>query len=355
MRLNVCMLGPSGVGKTSMITAIFMDAKNKLISHPSKIKIFPESDETRERIEKAIAQFEHTLRLDSNEIGLIAGNATLSEYKFRFHIPDSPQPVDVKILDYPGGWLGTDDFQLIEKHVQDSLATLVPIPADVLLEWYRNFKKNPNNEISKFAETVLCPNKVCAAIKNWIESRQERTQKSLLMFVPIRCEHCFSDNGGDGDQGVDLQNAVKEMYLSRLDIPNETVQTEIRAIDTYGVVELQQVTWKEQRIWSNFRRREVVAKAKPKGAYEVLSRIILFKMEEYADLLHTSIGDLEETISQRGFLKKFFIALLGDKEKAMLNSLEAEEVEMFVALKTLNDVTCDDMHTYDSKRTKIIQ
>ena len=103
MRLNICMLGPSGAGKTSMMTAIFMDARRKLVTHPSQIKIYPDSDETTQRIQAAISQFEWTLRLESSEVAVLSGNAAMSEYKFRFHIPNSPQPIDVNILDYRTG------------------------------------------------------------------------------------------------------------------------------------------------------------------------------------------------------------------------------------------------------------
>ena len=354
MRLNICMLGPSGAGKTSMMTAIFMDARRKLVTHPSQIKIYPDSEETTQKIQAAISQFEWTLRLESSEVAVLPGNAAMSEYKFRFHIPNSPQPIDVNILDYPGGWLGTENFQLVEQHVQDSLATLVPIPADLLLEWYRNSKINPNEDIYKYVTEVLQPDDVCAAIKNWVDHRCSRAKKSLLMFVPIRCEHCFADNCCNGNLGRELQEAVEQMYISRLDFSDEqkaNIKTIIHAVDTYGVVELENVTWnanaQRPHLLSKFRRVEQAPRAKTKGAYEILSAIIHFKMKEYADRLNTSIGDIEQTISQRGIFKKVLVAIFGDKEKAKLNALSAEEIAILSSMEVLSDVAneCDAVRT----------
>ncbi len=343
MRIDVSMIGPSGAGKTSMLTAIFMDAKRKLIGHSSRININPDGNITVANIKNAISKFEQTISLESNTVTTIAGSGTKIEYKFRFSIPNAPQPVDVKILDYPGGWLGTEKYAEVENHIYGSSAMLIPIPADVLLELKR--LKGQNSAMYYEAEKILDIKNVKSSVLSWLSQRMKKEQKSLLIFVPIRCEHCFDDNGGNRDLSANLHDAVNVFYVNEFAFTEEQskfLKIEVHAIDTYGVVELKDINWTNSpnghAMLSNFVLRKNGTEIKAKGAYGILSSIIHFRLLEYAEKQGISIGELEEKIRNTGLFQKIKILLFGDSRKKELIALQEAENAAILAMDILKNV-----------------
>ena len=132
---RIGLVGPSRVGKTSLITALLRDSQRLLQGTPVSLR--PRGTAT----EKRIAQ--HRRELDGS---LLAGEFTPgalrgTEEPFRFQLLlDSGvrgAGIRLELLDYPGGWLDPAtrphdrdrDWQACQRFLQQCSVLLVPVDA----------------------------------------------------------------------------------------------------------------------------------------------------------------------------------------------------------------------------------
>lgn len=330
---KIGMVGPSKAGKTSLMTAIYKDVSSRLQGNSHGIDYFPEDSATKIAIDRAVAEFAACCAASDDVFAVpkLAGTETVSNYKFAFTIPvqEGLQQLKINIMDYPGGMLDTTMFaEKVQPHLIGSSALLVPIPADILMEWKKNVGKNTNRAktITMAAHYMLEVENVVKVVKNWANRRAQQNESSLLIFVPIRCEAYFNDNGGTEDKSEELHAAVQKLYLDELELDaneKKLIQIETHAVDTYGVVELRDVAIETSNggpyLVSIFRKRlRGKNKLMIKGAFEILSTIINFSLNKNAKKLGIDRQKLEDAIRERGLWDKLWAWIMGDSEKQAL-------------------------------------
>ena len=184
---KIGMVAPSGSGKTSLLTSISLEMSDKLEGNMANIHFDPEDDATKRSIERAINQFKAcTAGGNLFEVPCLGGTAAPSHYKFTMHIPEKVK-VGFDILDYPGGKLGTADFNgEINTHINDSIALLVPISADILYELSKFDGVGNPIAIRKCiaGRNLLEIESTLKAIRDWAVRRANQHKHSILLFVP---------------------------------------------------------------------------------------------------------------------------------------------------------------------------
>ncbi len=329
LEFKIGMIAPSKAGKTSLMTAIFHEMKKKLSGNTQGIQYWADSKATQNAISRAIAEFTTcTASDDVFEVPCLAGTETANNYKFAFTVPVAAgtQRLNIDIMDYPGGLLGTPEFEeKVRPHLNASSVLLVPIPADILMEWKRTDKINNTHakKVNIISKCMLETATVVDVVKDWAKRRATQQEASLLIFAPIRCEAYFDDNGGSHDESEILHEAVEKLYIEPLNLSAEekaNIQIETHAVDTYGIVELRDISLVTadgvEELVSSFRKRlsagnEICAR----GAFEVLSSIIRFRLNGYAKKLGMRRDELEKEIAERNFFVKIWSAIFGDQTK----------------------------------------
>src|SRR6476661_2044174 len=214
---RIGLVGPSRVGKTSLITALLRDSQRLLQGTPVSMRALGTATE------KRIAQ--HRRELDGS---LLAGEFTPgalrgTEEPFRFQLLlDSGvrgAGIRLELLDYPGGWLDPatrshdrdGDWQSCQRFLQQCSVLLVPVDAAVLKE------------------------------RTW-----RPDEPALLMLCPVKCESYFDDNGGRRDESEELLSRVRRVYADVIEaVPAEAphVRVVYAPVDTIGCVEILHAEW----------------------------------------------------------------------------------------------------------------
>ena len=333
-QFKIGMIAPSGVGKTSLLTAICDEVQRRIESEP--LSFFPEGTKTNDAMKKARALFNTVINSSNNlfDVPKFMPTSDITEYTYSVNVHPSntkEKTLDIRfsIMDYPGGMLkNVDEFNVeIMPHIRDSVALLVPISADILMDWSKT--RNSNDPLIKqrndAADKMLDVDNVLRAVTNWLEEKTRRKQSAQLFFVPVKCEKYFNDNGGQYDQSTELLNAIHERYIKPLALSPETrnlVQVNVFSIDTYGVVELRDVSTVmdngEMILLSTFQRRiNLERKLKTKNAYELLMNILKFQMNVLFKKIRDLRDDYQDNLNKKIQASKSF----EDEKEELLDAI----------------------------------
>lgn len=237
---KIGLLGPTRTGKTSLVASVLADAQRFLAGTPVS---FVAEGPTRQRINANNDDLNGSLQAGTFEPGALAGSQEATEYDLSLEVPRSRLPV--RILDYPGGWLTTSppEFHRVREWFAESSVLVVPVDAVVAMECATAKERSA-------ALRRLNVSAVEDAAQEWAKGRVSRGEPGTLLFVPVKCESYFADNGGSKDRSTDLyRRTVLEIYSGVF----ERVRAEARntnslrayymPVDTIGCVELVSTDW----------------------------------------------------------------------------------------------------------------
>ncbi|MEB3277509.1 MAG: hypothetical protein VKK42_01120 [Lyngbya sp.] len=274
---KIGLIGPSRVGKTSIVTALLEEAKAALAQTGVSIKPYEDEEGlsfTKERIKNTILDIESGLDFgEFQPTGL--GTADPFIFDLQMTIADQNKEKNktqlrFAILDYPGGWFSNQvpngrqkEWENCQKWIQDSSVIIVPIDANLIME-------ADSKERSKASREWLEVGEVEELVRDWARGRHNKQESGLLLFVPVKCETYFNDNGGNKDQSQELYNRICNFYSGAIEaakqemsekIPqaNEsggwlkifspktpTYTIEYHPVDTIGCIELLNAHWERQ-------------------------------------------------------------------------------------------------------------
>jgi hypothetical protein len=243
------MVGPSRVGKTSLITALLHDGQRLLEGTPISMKAIGTA--TQKRLSQHRRELDGSLLAGEFDAGALGG----SQDQFTFHllldtgVPDTG--IELQVLDYPGGWLdphtrpaGVDaQWEECERFLEECSVLIVPVDAAVLME-------ATTASHLRAVPTILGTPQVTDVVRSWLKRRNERPDEpALLLLCPVKCESYFDDNGGRRDQSATLLQWVRKVYRAVIElVPNEAPDVRnMRAVyapvDTIGCVEILRADW----------------------------------------------------------------------------------------------------------------
>lgn len=327
MSINIGLVGPSGSGKTSLLTAIFLETRDQLERSKNAMGIWCSDDPTKNALERAKAEFQACVCSPDGifEVPQMAGSDKITNYRFSFILSadpstsgeeTSPQKVKIDIMDYPGGYVGKEAFaEQVMPHLIKSVALLVPVSADMLVAWKESQGSSfPRMKIKNTeAYKALAVDSVCKIARDWLQAKSDRNEPGVLIFVPIKCEKWFSDNGGLIDDSKKIVHTVSELYVDDAmkkiaAKASKSISILCFPVDTYGIVEFQRGHLEkrpngEYNLKSQFQRRLGMGNViRPCNASEVLIEVVRAYMEDYASRLDISINKLKQILDNRSWL-----------------------------------------------------
>ena len=243
---KVGLLGPTRVGKTSLVTCLLTDGQRLLEQKP--VTFTAADTPTRAKIANHRNELNGSLLAGMFNPGALSAN----EDSFTFRLLVDPGVANagimLELLDFPGGWL--DDsrrrpedegrWDLCVEHIKQSSVLLVPIDATILMG------AQSASQV-KALPSILAIATVADVARLWAKQRaQQSDEPALLCLCPVKCESYFKDNGGYRDASAQLLQMVRKVYRDVLAaVQGDAPEAAIRycPVDTIGCVEAQSVDW----------------------------------------------------------------------------------------------------------------
>ncbi|MCZ7460429.1 hypothetical protein [Streptomyces sp. WMMC940] len=291
LSFKASMVGPSRVGKTTLLTAILAETETMLAG--SGISLIMD-EATEMRVRKNRKDLRRAIEAREFDAASLGGSQSMALYDVGLQaVGDDSAGIPFSILDYPGGWLdpsmrarapqAKENWAACEAHITESLMLLVPVEAAVLMEAVTPAQRRAAADLLGFED-------VQAMARKWARARnlpEHRDEPAVLVLAPLKCEKYFDDNGGKGREGARLRQLVREKYKTIVRVvqeetKNRSVRVIYAPIDTYGCVDLMEGEWIEMRdadgdptldFRGHYRFREIPPEVRPKAAGTVMQEL----------------------------------------------------------------------------------
>ncbi|MBT3151257.1 hypothetical protein HTV45_10240 [Streptomyces sp. CHD11] len=291
LSFKASMVGPSRVGKTTLLTAILTETESMLAGSGISLAM----DETTERrVSKNRKDLRRAVEAREFDAASLGGSQSMALYDLTLQAAgDSTTGIPFSILDYPGRWLdpvrraeaheARKNWPACEAHITESLMLLVPVEAAVLMEAVTPAQRGAVADLLGFED-------VQAMARKWARARnlpEHRDEPAVLVLAPLKCEKYFDDNGGKGRDSARLRQLVREKYRTIVGVvQEETKDRSVRVIyapiDTYGCVDLMEGEWIDAHdadgdatldFRGHYRFREIPPEVRPKAAGTVMREL----------------------------------------------------------------------------------
>ncbi len=252
--VKVGLVGPRGVGKTSLVAALIDSGKEMLSGLPVTLEANKRSEQ---RIDRFNNKLRSSLLVEDFVAPQLQPTETLDSLEFDLTVDrDDTIGVGFDILDFPGGWLDAGEkpplFEDFLRHVRQSPILLVPIDATYLIE-SRGAVANGRAVKGDLHEALQIA-QVGRIVRQWAIDRNvvntdvKAKEPAVLVLVPVKCETYFADNGGQQDKSATLYDDTIRYYgemirAARAETPNTRLDVYYCPVDTIGAVELKSGTW----------------------------------------------------------------------------------------------------------------
>lgn len=278
---RIVMIGPSRVGKTSLIATLLAAGERALEGTP--VSLVPATS-TKRLLDRHKDALYAGLNAGEFTPGTLLGSKDRSLFELSLEGRSEQDTLSLELLDYPGGWTDGGDGQyeeqwkLVKGFLNDATVLVIPVDATVLMESVLVAQHQTAREL-------LEVNAVERVAVEWAKRRADlahRGEPAQLFLVPVKCESYLADNGGHAEQAAELSKRVKGMYGTLIDRVRgemgEDVALEVFycPVDTLGCVEIMSADWDvasdPPAFFGHFRLRppKVVA---PLGMDEVLTKL----------------------------------------------------------------------------------
>lgn len=229
--MNICMMGPKAVGKTTVLTAVFNETQNAICD--TTLNLIAKGDTNGDLIDRlhmlhAIFAKKKEFRDEhSNSIANAGITASSTETSFYFgfgHIGKEPI-IDLTIKDFPGEMVVNRQNDVIN-FIRDSHCIFIAIDTPHLMEQDARFNDIKNK-----------PKEIINLFKNAIK---EISSEKLVLFIPLKCEKYFHEQRMEN-----VLAKVEETYSELIDIFDKTkkVCCCVTPILTLGDVEYDNFTY----------------------------------------------------------------------------------------------------------------
>ncbi|BAY26980.1 hypothetical protein NIES2100_68000 [Calothrix sp. NIES-2100] len=263
---KITMLGPSGVGKTSLLTVMWRQMKAGLDVNQLRLEAGnpekPGSDyETSNFLNTCEEELKQLVKRNNRWIaeGGIPGTANAKKFDFYFSNLQKISSLLLEFQDYPGGWVIGEDPQKLETGIQereqkinrvidyikDANVTILAIDTPALIEKKGKYHVQINK--TEIIKEIL--------LKAYIEDLSE--QPKLLIFAPVKCENYLKK----ANNIQQIEQSICSQYKELIDILKNpdfsNISAVITPVQTVGNV-----------LFSYIREIEENGKVTPKFVYE---------------------------------------------------------------------------------------
>ncbi len=263
--IKVTMLGPSGVGKTSLLAAIYNQYKSALDG--TELQILPDY-KSEAIIRKRLAALEDIESATFLTPGWTKGSDSEIDYSFELSQTGGKELLKLQFKDYPGQYIN-DKRDRVQKFMKESEVVIIAIDSTALLETKKgeSFHKKVNGV-------------------DEITSLFERTYKNLnspklVILAPVRCESYYKQGKYEPKllQSIELNYDKLLRYLES-SLLVDKVAIVITPVQTVGkAVEFNDIDI-DQDGKLRFMFVKTGAKYNPKDSEQPLRYILRFALSE---------------------------------------------------------------------------
>ncbi|WP_179989443.1 MULTISPECIES: hypothetical protein [unclassified Acinetobacter] len=265
LEYKISMLGPTRVGKTSLVASILGSTKEEVLAGTA-LNLKTLDLATEKKLSTHAKELKSSLNAGSFNSGAVAG--TQEPTKFRFSLTDGANEslLNFTLLDFPGGWIDPtnrpeqrqNDWEECKKFIHSSSVVIIPVESPVLMEAIAS-KQQGAIEYNIHSEEIK------EIITDWAKYRnhEHANEPSTIIFAPVKCESYFTDNGftSNKDKSDDLKRLVEKYYAEVIESAqnefehnqNSPLNIIYTAVDTIGCVEIINGQWDHDKE-SNFLR-----------------------------------------------------------------------------------------------------
>jgi len=238
---KIALIGPTRVGKTSLISSILADAETALAGTPASMKArgstFARISENVDELTGALAhgQFEpEAVRNSTSDISI---------YELALEVGKSSLPI--RILDYPGGWLSEQppEWKECADWINQSSVLILPVDAVVAMECATGAEE-------KACRVRLRITAVTGVVREWAKARKLANAPGTLILVPVKCETYLVAPGATRARADKLQRRLVEDLYEKMFAAlaaemgsSDLVSAYYAPVNTIGCVDLVDAGW----------------------------------------------------------------------------------------------------------------
>jgi hypothetical protein len=185
--LQITVLGPSGTGKTTLLTAMYEQFDKNVGS--ANLELTPDDDTSARlqdrltELQEALSLFESRGRAGLESTNDTAGPSALPSFKFDLGKKQAKPSLQLIFRDYPGQYHRTnatkEEKDFVTTVLSQSAAVLIPIDAPALME-----------ENGKYHESINRPQQIKDIFK---KAYKNLASPRLIIFAPVKCEKYLKD------------------------------------------------------------------------------------------------------------------------------------------------------------------
>lgn len=268
--LRITMLGPRGVGKTSLLASMYNEF-DAAVQNIGGLTLVPGTETSRILSERLAELKRQTEVLSSTYDGGAGVSGTAVSREFLFELGLIAKPTELKLVfdDFPGGFVANQP-QKVLNFIEKADVIALAIDAPALVE-----------QKGRWHETINAPRQITDLLK---QALQPLDETKLLLLVPVKCETYLQSS----KQAGELLATVKEKYNPLLSFLKtgkllDLVAVAITPVQTLGTVRFDRIEKTDEGIKFYFRKISSQNTYAPMYVEEVLRYTLGFSIKKYLD------------------------------------------------------------------------
>lgn len=279
---KISMVGPTRVGKTSVVASILDMAKYELLMG-TPLTFKPKNLNTEKKIALHARELKGSIRAGDFNSGAVAGTQSPFTFELALQATNQAHVLDFAILDFPGGWIdplnrpenSETEWKKCKDWIKQSSVLLIPVESTVMME------ASNQKERAAIVDNILVE-EIKEIVEEWAKDRNINAvgQFSTIIFIPVKCETYFDDNvhKHQKDRSLELFSAVQSEYKEVIEaavgnFTQEKLEILYIPVDTIGVVSMTRGSWKDEngilRFSAKYHIDNGAESIKPKGADDI--------------------------------------------------------------------------------------
>ncbi len=264
--LKITMLGHRGVGKTSILTAMYEQFESTIGATGLQLTPDPESSAL---LSKRLGELKALLN-DFEATGGLEGTEEPQSFTFGLGKIGAKPSLQLIFQDFPGGYLDQKDGEFVQKVMTECAAVLIAIDTPALME-----KKGQWHDLMNRPKQILDFFK-----RTYADLKEPR----LVILVPIRCEK-YLQNEQDAKK---LLERIKDKYSDLLRFfSSENLITKVACVvtpvQTVGTVVFSNIKEIDGTPHFYFRKINHEAEYSPQDSEQPLRYLLCFLLKLHID------------------------------------------------------------------------